>query len=62
MENLTNEQKAIKVHLVAVELETAFLEAILLDQEKVDWAERERKNRTRLLNARTALSDLRVEY
>ena len=40
----------------------ALKEAIAIDEEKVKLAERDRLNRTRLLNAKTAIRDLRVEY
>ena len=58
MNKITPEQ----VDEVLKELGDALKEAIAIDEEKVKLAERDRLNRTRLLNAKTAIRDLRVEY
>jgi len=57
-EKVTKEQidEAIK------ELGDALKEALQIDQDKVIIAEKDRLNRTRLLNARSAIRELRVDY
>ena len=51
-----------QVDEVLKELGDALKEAIAIDEEKVKLAERDRLNRTRLLNAKTAVRELRIEY
>ena len=58
MNKITPEQ----VDEVLKELGDALKEAIAIDEEKVKLAERDRLNRTRLLNAKTAVRELRIEY
>lgn len=58
MNQITNEL----IDKVIQELAEALKEANLIDREKLNLSEKERLNRTRLLNARMALKDLRIEY
>lgn len=58
MNQITNEL----IDKVIQELAEALKEANQIDREKLNLTERERLNRTRLLNAKIALKDLRIEY
>jgi hypothetical protein len=56
--NITNEQ----IDIAIKELSEALKEANQIDREKKELSEKERLNRTRLLNAKVAVRDLRIEY
>lgn len=57
-----NKQTEEQIDLAIKELSEALKEALNIDREKVALMEKERFNRTRLLNARSAVRELRVEY